>query len=41
MTQIKIFKDLQVWQKAHQLVLATYKITKEFPSDEKFALSLQ
>jgi len=32
------FEDLDVWQKAHDLVLETYKITKLFPNDEKFGL---
>ncbi len=35
------FEDLEVWQKAHGLVLATYKITKMFPNDEKFGLVSQ
>jgi four helix bundle protein len=32
------FQDLEVWQKAHQLVLVVYKITRTFPSEEKFGL---
>ena len=32
------FEDLKVWQEAHSLVVDIYKITKEFPSDEKFRL---
>ncbi|MDP3954674.1 MAG: four helix bundle protein [bacterium] len=32
------FKKLKVWQKAHRLVLEVYKITINFPSQEKFAL---
>ena len=28
------FRDLVVWQKAHQLVLSIYRITKNFPKDE-------
>ncbi len=35
------FEDLKVWQKAHQLVLKVYKITKDFPREEKFALTSQ
>ena len=35
------FKELKVWQRAHQFVLDIYKITKKFPSDEKFGLTLQ
>ena len=35
------FKDIKVWQKAHELVLEIYKITKNFPSSEKFGLTAQ
>jgi four helix bundle protein len=35
------FRDLVVWQKAHQLVLAIYRLTKEFPADERFGLASQ
>ena len=35
------FTDLLVWQKAHELVLFIYKITKQFPSEEKFGLTTQ
>lgn len=35
------FQDLEVWQKAHQLVLMVYKVTRAFPSDEKFGLVSQ
>jgi four helix bundle protein len=35
------FRDLVVWQKAHQFVLAIYRLTKEFPSDERFGLTSQ
>lgn len=41
MAQIKTFQDLRVWQKAHELVLGIYKITQNFPSSEKFGLSIQ
>lgn len=37
----KSFEDLMVWQKAHQLVLEVYRITKEYPQEEKFALVSQ
>src|SRR6188768_1398914 len=37
----KSFRDLVVWQKAHQLVLAVYKLTKNFPKDERFGLISQ
>ena len=32
------FEELKVWQKAHLLTLNIYKITKKFPSEEKFCL---
>jgi len=32
------FEDLKVWQEAHSLVVYVYKITKKFPSDERFRL---
>lgn len=32
------FRKLQVWQKAHELVLLVYKITQDFPKDELFGL---
>ncbi|WBL14835.1 four helix bundle protein [Sutcliffiella sp. NC1] len=32
---------LVVYQKAHKLVLAIYKITKSFPKEEQFALTSQ
>lgn len=35
------FKDLIVWQKAHQLVVAIYKATKLFPKEEVFSLTNQ
>ncbi len=38
---IKTFRDLKVWQKAHQLVIGVYKITKKFPSEERFGLTSQ
>ena|SRR3989344_7514072 len=38
---IKSFKELRVWQKAHELVLLIYKLTSEFPAEEKFGLTSQ
>ena len=38
---MKTFKDLKVWQKAHQLVLMIYKMAKAFPQEEKFGLVAQ
>jgi len=35
------FRDLVVWQKAHEFVLAVYRLTDSFPDREKFGLSHQ
>ena len=32
------FRDLIVWQKAHEFVLETYNLTKQFPRDERYCL---
>ena len=32
------FRNLLVWQKAHELALETYRITNDFPRDEVFGL---
>ena len=39
--KIERFEDLEVWKKAHRLVLETYRITKDFPNEEKFGLVSQ
>jgi len=38
---MKNFKDLFVWQKSIELVVLVYKITKDFPAEEKYGLSNQ
>jgi len=35
------FKDLIVWQKAHQNALLIYSSTKEFPKEEQFGITSQ
>ena len=35
------YKDLKVWQKADELALEIYKITKAFPKDELYGLTSQ
>lgn len=35
------FKDLVVWQKAMELTDAVYKLTANFPADERFGLTSQ
>jgi four helix bundle protein len=38
---LKNFKDLKVWQKAYQLCVTIYKITKRFPKAEQYGLTSQ
>ncbi|AKU68374.1 four helix bundle protein [Prevotella fusca] len=35
------FEKIIAWQKAHSFVLCVYKVTKLFPSEEKFGLTSQ
>lgn len=35
------FEKLTVWRKAHQFVIFIYKLTKQFPSEEKYSLTDQ
>jgi four helix bundle protein len=35
------FKDLIVWQRSIELTLSIYRLTADFPSDEKFGLTSQ
>ena len=37
----KHFQELVVWQKAHILVMAVYRLTKEFPKEETYGLTSQ
>ena len=32
---------MKVWQKSHELVLEVYKVTQQFPNDEKVGLISQ
>lgn len=41
MVKAERFKDLVVWQEAHKLVLKVYRVTKDYPSDERFGIVLQ
>src|SRR5690348_3629107 len=38
---MKDFRDLRVWQAAHQLTLAIYKMTAKFPREELYGLTSQ
>lgn len=35
---IQKFTDLHAWQRAHELVLLVYKITRTYPREEQFGL---
>lgn len=35
------FKNLKVWQKAVDLAVSVYELTKSFPSEEKFGITSQ
>jgi hypothetical protein len=35
------FRNLKVWQKAHQLVLEVYRATRAYPKEELFSLTQQ
>jgi four helix bundle protein len=41
MGKLKTHKDLDVWQKAMELAIEVYSITKEFPREEAYGLTLQ
>jgi four helix bundle protein len=38
---IKSFKDLEVWQVGHELVLEVYRLTRGFPREETYGLTSQ
>ena len=40
-SKVESWKDLEVWNLAHSLVLRVYEITKQFPLDERFRLTDQ
>lgn len=35
------FRDLKVWQRAHEFVLAAYRVTSAFPDSERYGLTSQ
>lgn len=35
------FTDLKVWQRSHELALAVYRLTADFPTEERFGLTAQ
>lgn len=38
---MKNFKELRIWQQGFQIVLLCFRITRGFPSSEKFGLTAQ
>jgi len=38
---VQNFKSLKVWEKSHELTLAVYKATANFPKDELYGLTSQ
>ena len=38
---MKDFRQLKVWEKSHQLALAIYKATKEYPKEELYGWTSQ
>jgi four helix bundle protein len=38
---IRTFKDLVVWQKAFRLTVEVYRLTRSFPSEERYGLSVE
>ena len=39
--EVQSYKDLVVWQKSIELVIAVYDLTKQFPSQEMYGLTAQ
>ena len=38
---MKNFRELEVWEKGHELTLAVYRATARFPNDERYGLTSQ
>lgn len=41
MSGVKSYKELLIWQKGIKIVVLVYKLTKDFPKEEIYALSSQ
>jgi four helix bundle protein len=39
--RIRTFKDLVVWQKAFQLTVTLYRVTRSFPADERYGMTAE
>jgi four helix bundle protein len=40
-SEVKDFRELKVWQKAHELTLSVYRVTAAFPREELYGLTSQ
>jgi four helix bundle protein len=38
---MKDFKELEIWQKGHEMAIEVFNLTKTFPSEEKYGLTSQ
>jgi four helix bundle protein len=38
---LRVYTELIVWQKSHKLVLEVFKLTTNFPKDERYGLTSQ
>ena len=38
---MKAFRELKVWNKSHEMTLAVYRATLQFPKEEKYGLTSQ
>jgi hypothetical protein len=38
---VQDYRNLKVWERAHQLTLALYKVTTQFPKEELYGLTSQ
>jgi four helix bundle protein len=38
---LRSFKELKVWEKAYQLCLKIYSVTRDFPPEERYGLTSQ
>lgn len=41
MAKAKTYRDLEVWQLAHEFVMEVYRLCKQFPEEERFGLTSQ
>jgi four helix bundle protein len=41
MEKAKSFTDMEVWKKAHEIVLSVYRLTQKYPTVEKFGIVSQ